>query len=77
MKKKHAKIESLCHSDTYVQFEFCEQLATSSWKQFVANQTKKPQLQDPFIMLSKIFIGDEQSKPIFIGRNIKQEVARK
>jgi hypothetical protein len=27
-------------------------------------------------MPSKISIGDKQNRPIFIGRNIKQEVAR-
>jgi len=41
------------------------------------SQTDKPQLQDPFITRRKISIRDEQSKPIFIGRNIKQEVAKK
>jgi len=41
------------------------------------SQTDKPQLQDLFITLRKISIRDEQSIPIFIGRNIKQEVARK
>ncbi len=43
-----------------VQFGFCEQLVTSFWKQFMANWTKKLQLQDPFIMLSRTSIGDEK-----------------
>jgi hypothetical protein len=57
--------------------EFCEQLTTSFWKQSMANQTNKPQLQDPFITPSKISIRDEQSKLIFIIRSVMQEMARK
>jgi len=43
----------------------------------MASQTNKPQLQDLFITLSKISIGDKQSRPIFISRNVKQEMAKK
>jgi len=50
---------------------------TSSWKQSMASQIDKLQLQDPFIMPSRIFIGDKQSKLIFISRSVKQKVARK
>jgi hypothetical protein len=61
-----------------VWFRFCEQLATNSWKQSMASQTNKPQLQDLFITLSKIStIGDKQSRPIFISRSVKQEMAKK
>ncbi len=42
----------------------------------MGSRTDKPQLQDPFIMPSRISIGDKQSIPIFIGRNIDQEVAK-
>jgi hypothetical protein len=60
-----------------VRFGFCEQHAISSWRQSMASQTDKPQLQDLFIMPSIISIGDEQSISIFIGRSTKQEVAKK
>ncbi len=44
----------------------------------MASQTNKPQLQDLFITLSKIStIGDKQSRPIFISRSVKQEMAKK
>jgi hypothetical protein len=43
----------------------------------VANQIDKPQLQELFITPRKISIGDEQSRPIFIGKRVKQELARK
>jgi hypothetical protein len=33
----HAKIQNLCHNETNVRFEFCEQFATSSWQQFVGS----------------------------------------
>lgn len=32
------------------------------------------QLQDPFSMPNRIFIRDEQSGPIFIGRSVVQEM---
>jgi hypothetical protein len=35
------------------------------------------QLQDSFITLRKIYIGDDQSIPIVIGRSVKQEMAKK
>ncbi len=60
-----------------VRFKFCDQLARIPWKQSVANQIDKPQLQDLFITPNNISIGDEQSKPIFIGRSAKQETTRK
>jgi hypothetical protein len=43
----------------------------------MANWTKKLQLQDLFIMPSRTSIGDEQTGPIFISKNVKQEVAKK
>jgi hypothetical protein len=55
-----------------VRFKFCEQLATSSEKQFVASRTNKLQLHDPFITLNIIYIGDKQTKPIFIGKSIEK-----
>jgi len=60
-----------------VWFGFCEQLATSSRGQFVANWTNKSKLQDPFITPNKISVGDEQNGPIFIGRSYMQKVAKK
>jgi len=57
--------------------QILEQLATSSKGQFVANQTNKPKLQDPFITPSRISIGDEHNESIFIGRNSMQKVAIK
>jgi hypothetical protein len=43
----------------------------------MASRIDKPQLQDLFIMSSRISIGEKQSIPIFIGRNVKQEVTQK
>jgi len=57
--------------------QILEQFATSFRGQFVANQTNKPKLQDPFITPSRIFIGDEHSESIFIGKNSMQKVAIK
>jgi hypothetical protein len=44
---------------------------------FLETIHNKLQLQDPFIMPSRISIGDEQSKPMFINKSITKEVARK
>jgi hypothetical protein len=43
----------------------------------MAHRTDKPQLQDLFITPNRISIGDKQSKPMFISRSAKQEVAKK
>lgn len=68
--KIFTKIQSLCHNDTNVQPGSHEQLATSSWQQFVANRTNKLQLQYPFITLSKRSIGDKWSGTIFISESL-------
>jgi len=41
----------------------------------VANQTDKPKLQDPFITPSRIYVRDEHSESIFIGRSYRQKMA--
>jgi hypothetical protein len=42
----------------------------------MVSETNKLQLYDPFITLSRISIGDEHSRPIFISKNLTQEVAK-
>jgi hypothetical protein len=41
----------------------------------MANQTDKPQLQDPFITPSKMYVGDKWSGAIFIGGSFTQKMA--
>ncbi len=42
----------------------------------MANWTNKQKLHDLFITPNKISIGDEQNRPIFISRSVKQEMVR-
>jgi len=41
----------------------------------MVNWINKPKVQDPFITPSKMSIGDEKNRLIFITRSVKQEVA--